>query len=146
VNVSGILEEEDSKKRENLRRSTVLYEYVTILMNLGISRAGTSTFLVPIFSGTSDERLKRVMPVSSYTIASIPLYISDISLDIAHVLMKSEVDEKILSRIQHLDLFLYSLGPIPRLIQFSAEYLKQNPNSSLGELYNYIQDQVRCTV
>jgi hypothetical protein len=143
VNVSGILEEEDSKKRENLRRSTVLYEYVTILMNLGISRAGTSTFLVPIFSGTSDERLKRVMPVSSYTIASIPLYISDISLDIAHVLMKSEVDEKILSRIQHLDLFLYSLGPIPRLIQFSAEYLKQNPNSSLGELYNYIQDQVR---
>jgi hypothetical protein len=143
MNVHDILKEEDAKKRENSRHSTVLYQYVTALMSLTTEREGTATFIVPIFSGTSDERLKSVMPSSSYVIASIPLYISDISLETALLLMKSEVDEEIISRIQHLDLFLYSLGPIPRLIQFSVEYLKKSPNSSLKELYNYMQDQVK---
>jgi hypothetical protein len=143
MNVHDILKEEDAKKRENSRHSTVLYQYVTALMSLTTEREGTATFIVPIFSGTSDERLKSVMPSSSYVIASIPLYISDISLETALFLMKSEVDEEIISRIQHLDLFLYSLGPIPRLIQFSVEYLKKSPNSSLKELYNYMQDQVK---
>jgi hypothetical protein len=104
MNVTDILKENTKNRGSGL--STVLYQYVTTLMCLMTERSGTSTFILPIFSGTSDGTLRSVNPAFSYGIESIPLYISDISLETSLFLMKSEVDEKILSRMQYLDLFL----------------------------------------
>ena len=112
-------------------------------MSLSVGSEGTSTFIIPIFSGTSNESVKHLIPGSSYVIASVPLYISDISLETALFLMKTEIDEKIILKIPNINLFLYSLGPIPRLIQFSVEYLKKQPNSSLKGLYTHMKDQVK---
>ena len=54
-------------------------------------REGSSTFIIPICSGTSDIHLKEIMPRSLYRIQSIPLYISDISVDTALKLLNEEI-------------------------------------------------------
>jgi hypothetical protein len=143
LDVQKILKEKDMEKQKRERHATRLYQYVSQLMGLFVQHIGTSTFILPILSGTSDENLIRMMPGSTFVIESIPLYISDLTVDNALNLMKGELEEKVIWRIQNIKLLLYSLGPIPRLIQYMVQYLKKNPNSSLKEIYTYMQDQVK---
>jgi hypothetical protein len=112
-------------------------------MGLFVQHIGTSTFILPILSGTSDENLIRMMAGSTFVIESIPLYISDLTVDDALRLLKGELKSSVISQIPNFKLLLYSLGPIPRLLQYMVEYLKKNPNSSLKDLYTYMQDEVK---
>lgn len=77
-----------------------------------VSNAGTSTFFIPIISGISDNNILKIMPSSNFKTKSIPLYISDISLEIAKKLIINETKNGNILKIDNFDKFLQSLGLI----------------------------------
>jgi hypothetical protein len=145
--VNGNLSEEEKKQRQekevnDQRRKTRLYQYILTFMGFVCGVEGTSTFIVPICSGTSDLYLKEIMPRTFYSFVSVPLYISDISVDTASAMMEKELQFSLQDKIKNLRLYLRALGPVPRLVQYSCEFLKINKEASLKDLHIHLSNKI----
>lgn len=81
-----------------------LNHYFQKLMGHVLERAGTSTFIIPIYSGTSDIHLKE--STYMYYVQSIQLYLSDISVDIALKLMNNELKLQIQDEIKDIKKYI----------------------------------------
>ena len=136
---------DDKKKLEedlnDKRRSNILYRYIRFWMSLVVDAGGSPTFFVPVCSGTSDYFVTQIMPKSYYRSVSIPMYISDISMNTAIDMMNSEIQLPV--QIKNWKLYVHALGPVPRLLQYSCIYLRDNPNSTLKDLHVHISGKIK---
>ena len=103
------------------KHKTVLYKYMIKMMSFMVENAGTSTFFIPIISGISDRNILKLMPSSNFKTTSIPLYISDISLETAYKLIIDETNNENILKIANFEKFLQSLGLIKSL-KFQDQY------------------------
>jgi len=81
----------DPTLQNGLGHASSLYYYVMGLMSIVRDSMLKSIFVIPILSGTSDMALLKILPASSFKVVSIPLYLSDITVDIAYEMMREEI-------------------------------------------------------
>jgi hypothetical protein len=96
---------------------------------MGVTLNSTSGhFIIPIVSGTTNATIKKNMPGSSFIIVSVPLFISDFSVDDALRMINEIISIKVTDEFKRL---IGALGPIPRLIQFLVDYLVKTKHGTI---------------
>jgi hypothetical protein len=116
-----------------------VYQYISKLMELTLDFT-SGNFIIPIISGTTNATIKRDLPGSKFEIVTVPLFISDFSVDDALRM----VNEKIfIEETDELRRLVGALGPIPRLVQIMVDYLIDSKGKyTIPEIYNFICDKV----
>jgi hypothetical protein len=133
------LDEIQNVDREYSYCGSKVYQYISKLM--GITLDFTSgNFIIPIISGTTNAIIKRDFTGLTFKIVSVPVFISDFSVDDALQM----INEKILMKeTNELRRVVEALGPIPRLVQFMVEYLiKEKGKYTIQEVYDFMLTEV----
>lgn len=84
--------EKDEKYEEfdvkETRHQKKIYQYIRAIMDQATSLP-SKNFIIPIGSGTSNLDILKAMPITTYLVATIPLYISDITAEDGLKMLKS---------------------------------------------------------
>jgi hypothetical protein len=121
------------------KHESKVYQYISKLMGLTLDLT-SGNFIIPIISGTTNSTIKEDLPGSTFKIISVPLFISDFSVDDALRMVKEKILVEETNEFRRL---IEALGPIPRLVQFMVEYLIEAKGKyTIPEIYNFMCNQV----
>jgi hypothetical protein len=120
------------------KHKSKVYQYVSKLMGVTLN-SKSGHFIIPIVSETTNATIEKNMPGSSFIIVSVPLFISDFSVDDALRMINEIISIKVTDELKRL---IGALGPIPRLIQFLVDYLvKMKGDYNIPEIYDFLCDK-----
>src|SRR5690349_7910179 len=57
-------------------------------------------------------------------------------------MMEGELDMKLEGKIPHPLLYLHTLGPVPRLVQYACQFLRAEKWTSLVDLNNHLRNKI----